>query len=74
MLAARRPANPKKKGGREERIGSESGKPKEKKRKKDLGSGKPYDGGGEVEAALAIPALSNGRTRWRDGGEEEERI
>jgi hypothetical protein len=53
------------------RLTRRSWKKKEEK-KGELGSGKPYDEQGEVEATLAIPALS--RRRRRDEGEEEERI
>ena len=45
---------------------------KKKEKKGELGSGKPYNEGSEVEVTLDIRVVSWG---WRrDEGEEEERI
>ena len=45
---------------------------KKRRKKRELGSGMPYDECGEVEVTLDIPVVSWG---WRrDEGEEEERI
>jgi hypothetical protein len=47
-------------------------KEREREKKGELGSGKPYDGCSEVEVTLDIPVVSWG---WRrDEGEEEDRI
>jgi hypothetical protein len=47
-------------------------KEREREKRGELGSGKPYDGCSEVEVTLDIPVVSWG---WRrDEGEEEDRI
>ena len=43
---------------------------RKKGRKKEIGFGKPYDEGSQVEATLAILALSN--EQQLDEGEEED--